>query len=83
MIIKNRDALLSERENAQKEIDSFDCRILVCAGTGCVASGSDKIYNKMVELCQDLPGVSVEFQKDVPHIGAVKTGCQGDRKSVV
>ena len=41
------------------------------------ASGSEKIYQKMVELCQDLEGVSVEFQKDVPHIGTVKTGCQG------
>ena len=77
MIIENRDALLKERELAQKEIDSFDCRILVCAGTGCVASGSEKIYEKMKELCQEMPGVSVEFQKDVPHLGAVKTGCQG------
>ena len=77
MIIENRDALLKEREAAQKEIDAYKCRILVCAGTGCVASGSEKIYNKMLELCQDLEGVSVEFQKDVPHIGAVKTGCQG------
>ena len=76
MIIENRDALLKERELAQKEIDSFDCRILVCAGTGCVASGSEKIYEKMKELCQDLPGVSVEFPKDVPHIGTVKTGGQ-------
>ena len=31
----------------------------------------------MKELCQEIPGVSVEFQKDVPHLGAVKTGCQG------
>ena len=77
MIIENRDALLKERELAQKEIESFDCRILVCAGTGCVASGSEKIYEKMKELCQEMPGVSVEFQKDVPHLGAIKTGCQG------
>lgn len=31
----------------------------------------------MKELCQEMPGVSVEFQKDVPHLGAIKTGCQG------
>ena len=77
MIIENRDALLKEREDAQKELDSYNCRILVCAGTGCVASGSEKIYQKMLELCKDLEGVTVEFQKDVPHIGAIKTGCQG------
>ena len=77
MIIENREALLKEREAAREELASYKCRILVCAGTGCVASGSEKIYQKMVELCQDLEGVSVEFQKDVPHIGTVKTGCQG------
>ena len=78
MIIENRDALLKEREAAQKEIDAYKLQNpALCAGTGCAASGSEKIYNKMLELCQDLEGVSVEFQKDVPHIGAVKTGCQG------
>ena len=77
MIIENRDALLKEREAAQKVIDSYNCRILVCAGTGCIASGSEKIYQKLAELCKDAEGVSVEFQKDVPHIGTVKTGCQG------
>ena len=77
MIIENRDALLKEREAAQKELDSYNCRILVCAGTGCVASGSEKIYQKMLELCKDIEGVSVEFQKDIPHIGTIKTGCQG------
>ena len=49
MIIENRDALLKEREAAQKEIDSYNCRILVCAGTGCIASGSEKIYQKLAE----------------------------------
>ena len=77
MIIENREALLKEREAACEELASYKCRILVCAGTGCVASGSEKIYQKMLDLCQDLEGVSVEFQKDVPHIGTVKTGCQG------
>ena len=77
MIIENKEALLKEREAAREELASYKCRILVCAGTGCIASGSEKIYQKMVELCQDLEGVSVEFQKDVPHIGTVKTGCQG------
>ena len=51
MIIENREALLKEREAAREELASYKCRILVCAGTGCVASGSEKIYQKMVELC--------------------------------
>lgn len=77
MIIENREALKREQEAAQKQIDSYECRILICAGTGCVATGSQKIYEKMQELCKDMPGVSVEFDGHVPHIGVVKTGCQG------
>lgn len=77
MTIENREDLLQVREAAQKEIDSYDCRILICAGTGCVASGSEKIYQKMMELCKDIPGVQISFEGHVPHIGTVKTGCQG------
>ena len=72
MIIENRDALLKEREYAQKELDSYNCRILVCAGTGCVASGSEKIYQKMLELCKDLEGVTVEFKKTCPKSALLK-----------
>ena len=77
MIIENRESLKKEQEAARKQIDSFECRILICAGTGCVATGSQKIYERMQELCKDMPGVSVEFEGHVPHIGVVKTGCQG------
>lgn len=77
MKIENRDALANVCQKAQEDISSYKCRILVCAGTGCIASGSQKIYDKMQELCHDMEEVSVEFQKEVPHLGVVKTGCQG------
>ena len=28
-------------------------------------------------LCEGLDGVQIEMQKDIPHLGVVKTGCQG------
>ena len=31
----------------------------------------------MARLCERIDGVAVEMQKDVPHVGVVKTGCQG------
>ena len=31
----------------------------------------------MSMLCKDLEGVKIEMQKDLPHLGVVKTGCQG------
>ena len=76
-MIQNKEVLEQSREEAVKELNSYDCRILVCSGTGCVASGSQKIYDEMVKLCEGLDNVEVSMQKDVPHIGTVKTGCQG------
>ena len=77
MSMENREALLERREAAQQELSSYRCRILVCAGTGCIASGSQVIADTMRELCAGLPGVSVECSGHVPHIGVANTGCQG------
>lgn len=77
MMMENREALLTCRENAQNTLSAFDCRILVCSGTGCIASGSQAIYETMQALCSHLPNVSVETGGHVPHIGVANTGCQG------
>ena len=77
MRIANREDLKKVCQAELEEIRSYKCRVLVCAGTGCIATGSQKIYEQFLELCRDMEGVSVEFQKDVPHLGVVKTGCQG------
>ena len=55
-------------------------KILVCAGTGCVAGGSIDIYNELLRLIES-KGIkcSVELEKD-PHnetIGLKKSGCHG------
>ena len=49
-MIQNQGELLQVREDAKKMLDSYDCRILVCSGTGCIATGSEKIYEKFVEI---------------------------------
>ncbi len=77
MSIANVEALQKYRKEAQAAIKAYDCRILVCSGTGCVASGAEKIYDELVKLTAGIDHVSVEMQKDVPHIGTLKTGCQG------
>ncbi len=78
-MITGKDALQAVRAEAQETLASYDCRILVCSGTGCIATGSDKIYEKFVEICKDQPGIALEF---APHdgekkTGVKKTGCQG------
>ena len=81
-MIKTQNELNLNRTAALEAIASYDCRILVCSGTGCIATGSNKIYEIFAELVKDTPGVTLEF---APHdakehealVGVKKTGCQG------
>ena len=77
MTMTSKEDLLKRQSEVRSELQSYTCRVLVCSGTGCIASGSQKIYEEMVKLCKDIEGVTVEMQKDVPHVGVIKTGCQG------
>ena len=78
-MIQTREAMDALRQKAREKLESYDCRILVCSGTGCIATGSERIYEKFLEIVKDVPGVTLEFaphDKDA-HIGIKKTGCQG------
>ena len=77
MSIACKEDLLKKKTEIQQNIDSYTCRVLICSGTGCMASGAQKIYDEMAKLCEKAEGVQVEMQKDLPHIGVIKTGCQG------
>mgnify|MGYP000004805363 CR=1 FL=1 len=79
MSIKSKEDLLNKQAEVNEQIKSYTCRVLVCSGTGCVATGSQKIYEKFMEIAKDAPGVTIEFgphDKDA-HVGIKKTGCQG------
>ena len=43
MKIMSKDDLLSRQSEVQNNIDAYTCRVLVCSGTGCMASGAQKI----------------------------------------
>ena len=78
-MIHNRDELKECRKKAKADMETAVCRILVCSGTGCIATGSEKIYNRFLKLANTTPGVSVTFapHDEDKHIGLKKTGCQG------
>ena len=44
--IDSREALDSVRSGAKEVIDNSKCRILICAGTGCLAGGSAQIHEE-------------------------------------
>ena len=60
-MIQNKEQLQQLHEEAVKELNSYDCRILVCSGTGCIATGSNKIYEKFLEITKDAPGVTLSL----------------------
>ncbi len=78
-MIHNREELTAAVALAKEQIQKYDVRILVCSGTGCIASGSEKIYQEFMRIVGDAPGVTLTFE---PHdgekqLGVKKTGCQG------
>ena len=82
-MIQNIEDLTQARETAAAEMKSYDCRVLVCSGTGCIATGSNKIHQLFQELIADDPAIDLQFaphdaaEHDGPKVGVHKTGCQG------
>ena len=79
-MLKSREDLRSLREIYINSSKKEDKKILVCAGTGCVAGGSLDIYQRFIDIMKE-KGIncSVELQKE-PHdnsIGVKRSGCHG------
>lgn len=79
-MLSNREELIELRSAYSEALKLQTRKILVCAGTGCVAGGSLNIHDELVRLIEE-KGISctVELEKD-PHnesIGVKKSGCHG------
>ena len=61
-----------EQAKSQQVIAEQGLRVLVCAGTGCVANGSLKVIEKFREL-----GADVSTLTDYDKMTIVPTGCHG------
>ena len=81
-MMKSVSELSQARIKACADIQNYDCRILVCSGTGCIATGSNKIHEIFEKLVKETPGVELVFSPcgghhDHKEVGVKKTGCQG------
>ena len=79
MTIASREDLQRARLDADREMKKQDVRVLVCAGTGCVASGSEAVYEEFRNQLEGREGISLVF---APHehtkvVAVCHTGCQG------
>ncbi len=80
MRLKSRDELRIVRARYGNSLEAEEKRILVCAGTGCISSGSLEIYEHLRELIEG-QGIrcSVELQEE-PHgeeVAVKRSGCHG------
>lgn len=80
MRLGSREDLRQARERYTASLAGEKGKILVCAGTGCISSGSLEIYGRLKEL-MEARGIpcAVELQEE-PHgedVGLKKSGCHG------
>ena len=77
--LSTREDLDIARKQCEDRIAGQKIRILICAGTGCLAGGSGRIYEKMCELCKRDPDAEIVFGEEVAHsdTDVEKSGCHG------
>ena len=79
--VENREILNDLRDASRQRMEQSKCRILICAGTGCLAGGSAAVYEKMCELVAGDPDVEVHFGPEIAHgdgpMEVRKSGCHG------
>ncbi len=80
MTLHSRSDLQTAREAFRRALDAQDRKILVCAGTGCVAGGALTLYAEFQRLIAEagIP-LTVELAEE-PHgesVGLKKSGCHG------
>ena len=77
MKLENRTQLTLLREQCQEKRNKETCKILVCGGTGCLAGGSDKIFDRFSELTAGMDHVEVRIGAEIAHgehVGVKKSG---------
>ncbi len=79
-MLLNRNDLISVRNIYRKSFEKEEKKILICAGTGCVAGGSLDVYEEFIKLMKE-KGINCEVKLEKePHdktVGIKKSGCHG------
>jgi NADH-quinone oxidoreductase subunit F len=79
-MLLNRDDLIKTKKIYSASIEKQTKKILICAGTGCVAGGALDIYEEFIRLMKEKNiNCAVELEKE-PHdesVGIKKSGCHG------
>lgn len=79
-MLLNRNDLINARNTYKNSFEKEKKKILICAGTGCVAGGSLEIYDELIRLMKEKEidcEVSLEKEPHDDTIGIKKSGCHG------
>ena len=80
MHLKTREDLRAARVLYGKSLAAQEKKILVCAGTGCISSGSLDVYDRLKELMEERGihcAVRLEEEPHEHEVGMKKSGCHG------
>ena len=77
MRIPDRKTLDEQRIQYKEALKQQQRRILICAGTGCMAGGAQQIYDNFSKLAAGNDSVAIEFAPEIAHVGVKKSGCHG------
>ena len=80
MHLKTREDLCAARVLYGKSLAAQEKKILVCAGTGCISSGSLDVYDRLKELMEERGihcAVRLEEEPHEHEVGMKKSGCHG------
>ena len=80
MHLKTREDLRAARVLYGKSLAAQEKKILVCAGTGCISSGSLDVYDRLRELMEERGihcAVRLEEEPHEHEVGMKKSGCHG------
>jgi len=79
-MLLNRVDLTKIRNMYSSSLESQSKKILICAGTGCVAGGALEIYDEFIRLMKEKGincAVSLEKEPHDEAVGIKKSGCHG------
>lgn len=79
-MLTNINQLSDARAKYKKALDKQSKKILICAGTGCVAGGALEIYDRLKNKMESLGincEVSLNPENEDESVGIKKSGCHG------
>ena len=79
-MLKKREELIFLRDKCKTASEAESRKILICAGTGCIASGSLDVFAELQRLMEEKNitcSVELDTEKHNHGIGMKKSGCHG------